>query len=255
MKKFISSIYFLFSFLVIQAQNLRFDYASMYGLNIKEFKDSTKITYSSNHGSLYTCKDHLVNVVRCLLGGDYGRVKIKGISPKVYIELELREPSKVGLEELINDSNKARDKNAADSLSLVKFAINVLARKYNFTVKSVTDTEEVWCLRVIDANKLPRFTRSIYLEDRGSGGDSLDITRWRATGTGLYDICMSVQERAKVVIYDETNETGLFDFENPTIPFKTMENFEEINLFLERYYGLHFVKRKQLEKLKIIEFK
>ena len=255
MKNLVLIICLLTPITFLKAQDSPFGYGTMYGLNMREFKDSTKFKGSWNFWGIYRCKDHLTNVVRCLLGNDYGRVKVKGTSPKVYIDLDIYEQSRVGLDELIKDSNKARDKSAADSLSLVKFAIGVLARQYNFTVKNVIDTEEVWCLRVVDSSKLSRFNRSLYLDDRGSGPDSLDLTRWRAIGMDFDALCSLIRVHSQVVVYDETNEKGLFDFENPTIPFKTMKNFEEINLFLERHYGLHFVKRKQLEKLKIIEFK
>ena len=239
----------------LQAQKSRFEFGVAYGLCIKPFKNSTLVRGSSNFSGLYSCQDSLTGVVRCLLGDDYGRVKVKGNIPKIYLELQLDEPSKIGLDELLSKSNKNKNneiKEDVDSLSLVRVALRLLERTYNFTVKEVTAMDEVWCLRVTDPSKLARYDNA-RTDEKGSGPDHR--VNWTATGCKFDDLCFNVSHISQVVVYDETNESGLFDFEKPMIPYKTMANFDALNTLLKIHYGLHFVKRKQLEKLKIIEFR
>ena len=253
-KKIMFIVCFAICLTNLEAQKFRFEYGVMYGLNIKPFKDSTLVRGSSNFSGLYNCTDSLTGVVRCLLGGDYGRVKVRGKIPKIYINLELLEPSKIGLDELLSKSNKNKQvEDDLDSLSLVRLALGLLERTYNFTVSEVIAMDEVWCLRVTDPSKLARYDNSRNPDERVSGPDHR--VNWTATGRKFDDLCSIVSHISQVVVYDETNEPGLFDFEKPMIPFKTMQNFDALNTLLETHYGLHFVKRKQLEKLKIIEFK
>ena len=118
----------------LQAQSFSFEYWVTHGLRIKPFKDSSLVRGSSNFSGLYSCQDSLTGVMRCLLGGDYGKVKIRGQSPKIYLELNLVEPIKVGLDELLSNKKKQQEDDT-DSLSLVRLAIRLLEREYNFTVK------------------------------------------------------------------------------------------------------------------------
>jgi hypothetical protein len=222
----------------------------LYKLTIKELRQPPKYESRWSFGSSYLCKGNLASIVQCLLNAERGRIKIKGQMPEKYFDLQLSEPNPIGLQQVLASGGRS---SKVDTLSLVHTAIALLEQTYHFKVTSIVDTVEVWCLQVADSTKLLR-----YDEREGNeryAGPNFDTNDWESVGMELYYLCSVVASKANVMVYDETNETGRFTFIKPTIPMGYMKDFAAINHFLETQYGLHFIKRKQVEPLKLIEFR
>jgi hypothetical protein len=148
----------------------------------------------------------------------------------------------------------SRSTQKVDSLSLSSIAIALLEKTYAFKVTSIVDTVEVWCLQVADSTKLVRYDEIRDGDNRGAVPD-FQTNEWESIGMLLHYLCVLVADKAVVIVYDETNEMGSFTFAKPRIPMQYMNDFNALNRLLETHYGLHFIKRKQLEPLKLIEFK
>lgn len=253
MKNLIFYIFFMYNISGLKAQQKDYD-MTLFNLTVKELKQPLKYNSCNSFGSSVFCKGSLISVLNYLLGDDYGRLRIKGSVPDKYIDLNLKEPTQMGFEEMLTNGNKKKDIDELDSLSLTKIAITLLSRTYNFTVTSITDSSDIWSLQIVDISKLMRYDEVKDYDNRGAGPDFRN-NAWEGIGVRLSYMCYIIASKAKSIIYDESNEKGLFNFVNPQIPYNLMENFDTINDFLKINYGLHFVKRKQLEKLKFIEFK
>lgn len=228
----------------------KYSLTNKYELSIKELIQPT-FNRPWSFGSAYLCQGNLVSIVQCLLKTEQGRIKIKGQMPEKYLDLKLNEPDLMGLQEALVSGGRGR---SLDSLSLVHTAIALLEQTYHFKVTSIVDTVEVWCLQVANTTKLVRYDERRDGDNRGCG-TNLNANDWESIGMLLYYLCAVVGEKANVIVYDETNETGSFTFNKPNIPMSSMNDFTAINTLLETYYGLHFIKRKQVEPLKLIEFR
>jgi hypothetical protein len=235
----------------LQAQE-KYHIQNQYELSIKELIQPTKYNMRWHFGTSYICQGDFSSVLCCLLGNDCARLKIKGSIPTQYIDLKLSEPSRMDLGSLL--TNRQQQLNESDSLSLVNVAIALLEQTYHFKVTSIMDTTEVWCLQVADSTKLVRYNEMRDGDDRGAGLD-FRTNEWESIGMLLHHLCVFVADEAHAIIYDETNETGSFTFVSPRIPRQYMKDLNTLNRLLETHYGLHFIKRKQLEPLKLIEFK
>jgi hypothetical protein len=222
-----------------------------YELFIEELRQPPKYEERWGFGGAYACNGQLTSVLCCLLRIEDGRLKIKGQIRESYLKVGITEPSMQNLGTLLANAYQTH---ASDSLSLVTTAIGLLEKRYNFKITNITDTIEVWCLKIADKSKLVRYNEVIDTDNRGSGID-IQTNEWESTGMILHYLCVAVAEQSKVIVYDETDDIGNFTFTRPPIPVKYMKDFNAINRLLETHYGLHFVKRKQLEALKLIEFK
>jgi hypothetical protein len=253
-KFFNSFIYFLFiySCAPLQAQEMYKD--RKYELIIKEYFDPPKYDTRWHFGGCYTCKGSFVSILCCLLGVEHSRLKIIGKVPEKYLNVSIFEPAKEDLGQILANGSKLKDIDLLDNLSFPKIAVALLEKDYKFTVSSIMDSTEVWCLKIKDTAKLVRYNEIRDTDNRGAGIDTRTKT-WEATGMKLHYLCTAIEREANIITYDETNETDIFTFTFPPVPLITMRNFDHLNLFLETHYGLHFVKRKQLESLKLIEFR
>jgi hypothetical protein len=226
----------------------------MYKLIVKELVTPPQFERLWGFGGAHLCKGKIVSILSCLLDTDYGRFKVKGKIPDKFLDIELDEPSYQSIEEMLATQKKQDTIDDLGGLSLVNSTIALLGKQYSFSIKNVVDTAEVWCLKTIDTSKLRHFIETNNFEDRYAGPTAHDIA-WEGHGQEVSYLCRIISGVSQAIVYNETNIIDLLDFVNPPIPYKDMKNFDALNSFLEEYYGLRFIKRRQLEKLRLVEFR
>jgi hypothetical protein len=234
-KNLLSCFLMLFNSIFLKAQKTEYQ-PEMFKLKIKELKTPTEPIQWS-FGNAYLCKGNLVTILSCLLKRDKGRLIVKGEIPEKFLDLELIQPSNSNIAEMLATKNEGKI-NDLEELTLVNTTIALLGKKYNFSLKNVIDSIDVWCLRTVDTSKFKRFVETGNFEDKYAGSDSASNS-YEIMGQELSFLCYVVSLQSATIIYDESNEKGLLNFASPRIPINDMKNFQKINSFLEKYYGLH----------------
>jgi hypothetical protein len=174
---------------------------------------------------------------------------VKGDVPNKHLDVELSEPSRSSLQEMLsNPHQNPKSSSGVDSFSVVGNLLAILSRTYHFSIRDTVEHLEVWYLKVANAAKLPRYQGA---DDNNERGGFFDNTKqaWFATGIELRSMCIWVKDHFKSIVYDATEETGSFDYE-----FPVTETVDKLSDYLVKNYGLILEKRRQAEAIKIIEF-
>jgi hypothetical protein len=238
-------------------------------ISIKELYKPAKYDMNWSNDAGCICRGDLRMVLTCLLRVDYGRIQVRGKTPKNYLDLSIREPDRyfdANEDSVSNDSivvsilpldgakilsivekKELKNKGDLNSTTFAYMALQMIQKRYHVQIRKVQDTIDVWGLQRIHSSKLVPY------EGKKGGSAGFDTLQqaWVSTRMSLKYLCEAAAEKTKAMIYDETNSNDRFDF---TIPKQYFQTMEELNQYLLPNYGLRFMKRRQVEPIFILEF-
>ena len=168
-------------------------------------------------------------------------VSVRGFRPLIYLDSIYKKKMVCDLTE-----NLFEDK---DVISQIIFS--TLEYRYKFKISKVTDSIDVWVLKVTDTTKLNK-----YVSQRGGGDCGIYNKQTKSMLTTNFDfdncLCMLTESHSQKIIYNETGDIRRYDFELENF-WETINDPELFNSVIDKF-GLHFFKEKRLENLVIIDF-
>jgi hypothetical protein len=245
---------------------------TLYEVSIKVLYDAPDFIENRHFGRHTDCNGNLYDIMSCLTHTPHRRMQVKGKIPEKYFHINITElPSTqllaafaarkrgkldsihqkmLELDMRLGDQHTAilQAKATNDTTSLTQTMLRDLKKTYHVKITDKQDTLDMWYLRIVDASKLLPYPST--WKGEACGADFKNDS-WVCVGMELEQLCQAATKENQILVRDETNEDGLFNFKIPNQEFETMER---LNLFLTQNYGLRFFKRRQLEPIKLIEF-